>query len=252
MLQERLKWLFQADMNDRLDVLPSELLWTGGHPLNLNAPHCQARVDSMLADLIKRGRRPDLVILDNLSSLATGQDENDNGALDRVLGWLMKLRYRGFSLLLVHHAGKSGGQRGASRREDLLDTVIKLALPPSLDAEDSRAGAQFLIEMRSENGGKIRGAQPIPDHVEVALGRDSSGGPLWRVIHTEPEYLRAARIIHEQGPLSTAALGKLMDLTRQAAGKHVARLRKRGFLVDGPALELNRKGLQAIDERVAA
>ena len=44
-------------------------------------------------------------------------------------GWLLRLRQQGLSALAVHHAGKSGAQRGTSRREDLLDTVIALQHP---------------------------------------------------------------------------------------------------------------------------
>jgi len=37
-----------------------------------------------------------------------------------VQGWLLVLRRRGISVMVIHHAGKSGLQRGTSRREDVL------------------------------------------------------------------------------------------------------------------------------------
>ena len=42
---------------------------------------------------------------------------------------LSMLRRRGVSVLIVHHAGKGGEQRGTSRREDVLDTSISLRRP---------------------------------------------------------------------------------------------------------------------------
>ena len=38
-------------------------------------------------------------------------------------------RRRGMAVLLIHHAGKSGDQRGTSAREDIMDTVISLRRP---------------------------------------------------------------------------------------------------------------------------
>ena len=40
--------------------------------------------------------------------------------------WILYLRAKGKSVIFVHHAGKNGKQRGSSRREDVLDTVIFL------------------------------------------------------------------------------------------------------------------------------
>ena len=65
------------------------------------------------------------VILDNISSL-TKIDELDGNAWLIIQEWLIELRKQGIAVLLVHHSGKRGGQRGISKREDILDTVINL------------------------------------------------------------------------------------------------------------------------------
>ena len=49
---------------------------------------------------------------------------------------------RGVSVLLVHHAGTNGRQRGTSRREDALDTVIALRRQEDYSPEQ---GARFEI-----------------------------------------------------------------------------------------------------------
>ena len=58
----------------------------------------------------------------------------------RLSNWLMTLRRRGIAVLLVHHAGKNGEQRGNSKKEDLLDIVIQLKRAGDYDP---RTGAAF-------------------------------------------------------------------------------------------------------------
>ncbi len=67
-----------------------------------------------------------LLVLDNLSSLTTGLEENSNKDWGPINQWLLSMRSLGVAVIFVHHAGKSGQQRGASAREDNLDCVIKL------------------------------------------------------------------------------------------------------------------------------
>jgi hypothetical protein len=67
-----------------------------------------------------------LVILDNLSCLFGG-DENDASAWDTTLNLLLRLRHElGAAVVFLHHSGKGGDQRGTSRREDALDFSLKL------------------------------------------------------------------------------------------------------------------------------
>jgi AAA domain/Toprim-like len=70
-----------------------------------------------------------LVVLDNLSSLVRAGKENEGEAWLPVQDWALRLRRRGIGVLFDHHAGKSGSQRGTSRREDLLDSVLILKHP---------------------------------------------------------------------------------------------------------------------------
>ena len=44
-------------------------------------------------------------------------------------------RRAGKSVAFIHHGGKSGQQRGTSRKEDVLDTVMSLRRPPDYSAE---------------------------------------------------------------------------------------------------------------------
>src|SRR5712691_8301276 len=78
--------------------------------------------------------------------------------------WLLRLRRRGISVLIVHHAGKGGEQRGTSRREDVLDTSISLRRPSDYV---STQGARF--EVHIEKGRGIHGehAKPFEARLDI-------------------------------------------------------------------------------------
>ena len=77
-------------------------------------------------DSIAKDDRYNLLILDNLASLTPGLDENKKEDWDPINQWILALRHLGVAVLFVHHAGKSGLQRGTSSREDALDNIIQL------------------------------------------------------------------------------------------------------------------------------
>jgi hypothetical protein len=91
----------------------------------------------------------ELIIVDNLSTIARGLRENEADAFAPVQSWLLAQRAAGRSVLLIHHAGKGGGQRGTSRKEDVLDTVISLCRPPGYSATE---GARFEVRFTKSRG----------------------------------------------------------------------------------------------------
>jgi hypothetical protein len=99
-----------------------------------------------------------VLILDNIASLAPGLDENDKSQWDEINQFLLSLRWLGIAVVLVHHAGKSGDQRGTSGREDNLDVVIRLSRPAGYRPED---GARFDCEFTKARGVYGEGAAPF-------------------------------------------------------------------------------------------
>jgi putative DNA primase/helicase len=81
-----------------------------------------------------------LLIIDNLSSLTPGLDENVKKDWDPVNQWLLDLRAKGIAVIQVHHTGKRGDQRGTSAREDNNDVSIVLKQPDGYSPEE---GARF-------------------------------------------------------------------------------------------------------------
>lgn len=90
-----------------------------------------------------------LIILDNISTLCRGGRENDAESWIPVQEWALRMRARGFSILFIHHGGKGGGQRGTSKREDVLDTVISLKRPADYTPDQ---GACFEVHYEKARG----------------------------------------------------------------------------------------------------
>lgn len=83
-----------------------------------------------------------LIVVDNISCLCRSGRENEAESWLPVQGWALRQRAAGRAVLFIHHSGKNGEQRGASKREDILDTVIKLKRPVDYDPSQ---GAVFEV-----------------------------------------------------------------------------------------------------------
>ena len=78
------------------------------------------------------------IVIDNLSAWTSGGREDSN-SWAAIKNWLIAKRLAGVAVLLIHHAGKNGQQRGSSAHEDLLDySILLTSLPRSADREDTR------------------------------------------------------------------------------------------------------------------
>jgi len=117
----------------------------------------QAEIDKLITDDIK------LIVLDNLSCLSRSGKENEGESWLPVQEWALRLRSRGKSVLFIHHAGKSGQQRGTSRRADVLDTVI--ALKPS--DYSTKPGACFEVHFEKSRGFYGEDTKPIEASLEA-------------------------------------------------------------------------------------
>ena len=97
-----------------------------------------------------------LLVLDNLSTLCRSGKENEAQSWQPIQSWLLDLRRRGISVLLVHHAGKSGDQRGTSAREDIMDTVISLRRPLNYCITDGAHFQEHITKARGNAGEEVR------------------------------------------------------------------------------------------------
>ncbi len=113
-----------------------------------------------------------VIIVDNISALVRGGKENEGEGWQPVAEWALSMRSSGRSVLFIHHAGKGGQQRGTSKREDLLDTVIALRRPGDYTPDQ---GARF--EMHFEKSRALHGEDVAP--IEATLGTAPDGQQVW-------------------------------------------------------------------------
>jgi hypothetical protein len=120
----------------------------------------------------------DLIIIDNVSTLFRSGIENEAESWQPVQDWALELRRRGKSVLFVHHAAKAGQQRGTSKREDILDSVIMLKQPQGYCPDQ---GAMF--EVHFEKTRHFAGDDATP--FQVRLKEQDDG--LWKWEIEEPK-----------------------------------------------------------------
>jgi len=118
-------------------VFTPDLLPDGVGLPDLSTPEGQDVVEAMIEE------DTGLLIVDNLSAWCRTGRENDGESWNPIATWILQLRRRGIAVLMIHHSGKNGEQRGTSKKEDLLDAVIKLKRPVEYDPKN---GAIFVLE----------------------------------------------------------------------------------------------------------
>ena len=167
-LKERFSELCRAPLHN-LFIMPSEKLFRDGVPICLDEPEEQQQFEKMLEEFEAAGKRPQVLIFDNLSTLRRGVSENDNDETRFLNDWFIKLRSQGYTVLIVHHAGKSGQQRGASIIEVAMDYVVKLV---QTDKNKVPYNQEARFELSFE---KVRNRRPANDELSLSLRPDNDG-----------------------------------------------------------------------------
>lgn len=140
----------ELDFNDNFMVLTPDKVYP------MRVPHIDSEMGQELYDKLIDKYNIEVVIFDNLSMLSSF-DENKSNEWKPIQEWLLYLRSKGKTIIVVHHSGKSGDYRGTSRMLDCADTAI--ALEPvnhdKLESEDPLI-KQFKISYKKARifGGK--------------------------------------------------------------------------------------------------
>ena len=127
-------------------------------------------------------------VIDNISSI-TVDDENAKDVWAPINQWLISLRHAGITTFIIHHAGKSGDQRGTSGREDNMDIVIKLGQPSGYQVTD---GCRFTVKFVKSRmpRAELRFLREIEMRYDDATGRWSYGAVEEGNIDLKKEALR--------------------------------------------------------------
>jgi putative DNA primase/helicase len=160
-----------------------------------------------------------LLILDNLSALCRSGRENESESWNPLQDWLLTLRRRGLSVLFVHHAGKGGNQRGTSKKEDILDTVIVLRKPNEYDA---REGARFEVHYEKARGFFGEAAKPF----EAQL-KEENGKMTWQIQEIEQIQLNKLIDLHKGG-LKQREIAQELGLGLGTVNRWIKRAKEEG------------------------
>ena len=191
---------------------------------------CADQVENGLPDLATANGQSDidaaigdaeLVVIDNLSTLVRSGKENEAEGWLPVQQWALTHRRAGRSILFVHHAGKTGAQRGTSKREDVLDTVISLSRPTDYTADQ---GARFELRFDKARGFHGEAAEPFEVRYE-----ESGGAATWiRAPISENDMARVAKVI-DTGRSVRAAAAEL-GLSKSAVHRLKAQATANGLI----------------------
>jgi len=165
-----------------------------------------------------------VVIIDNVSTLFRGGgDENDSSSWDAAQEWLLSMRRRGLTTGMVHHSGKSGAQRGTSKREDILDAVLNCRRPADYREEQ---GARFEIKFEKLRGVSGRAVEPF----EVQLESSGNSGACYWTIRSQQD-TRDEQIIEmvELG-MAQNVMAQELGCSRSTLARVIRKLRQDGKL----------------------
>lgn len=165
-----------------------------------------------------------LIVVDNISTL-TRAKENDADGWSPVQAWALRQRAAGRSVLFIHHTGKGGAQRGTSKREDVLDTVIRLSRPADYVPEQ---GAVFEAHFEKSRG--IYGEDVQPFEATLTAGPD--GLMKWAIRTVEEStFDRVVDLLNEG--MSQVEIAKELDVNKSTVSRHTKRAKAGGFLTGG-------------------
>lgn len=142
-------------------------LQNGGLAINIGKQYWQ---DFIFNEVMTKEIK--LLFLDNISALTPGIEENESTSWDNIAVWINKLKQTGCAVVLIHHAGKGGAQRGTSAREDALDTVIFLRK----STEDATVGVD--IDLIFEKSRHLAGSSVATSNARL-LPDPASGNLIW-------------------------------------------------------------------------
>ncbi|MBI1777459.1 MAG: AAA family ATPase [Proteobacteria bacterium] len=184
-----------------------------------------------------------LVVIDNLSTLCRGGKESEAESWLPVQGWALMLRRFGVSVLFVHHAGKSGEQRGTSRREDVLDTIVELRHPHDYHPSE---GARFEVHFAKARGISGEALDPFEARLDT-----SDGVARWSVSELDNSAAERMSALLTEG-LSVREIAGMLGLSKSAVHRFKHAEESRRLRLPGPCPSVPVPGTPAVGQRWSA
>ena len=206
-----------------LKLLSSDMLYQNGYrTINLMDVTWRDKISEVFAKHEEMG----VLILDNLSCLLPGIEENNKEAWDHINQWLLTLRFQGVAVIYLHHAGKSGEQRGTSGREDALDVSIRLSSAASV-IESGKTG--FFIVFEKLRG--IRGDKVSPNTI-FEITEEKDGNLIWTTNHALSDVKRGPVLSLLVEGRTPQEIVERLTCSKQLVSKYKKEAIEKGFLIE--------------------
>ena len=178
--------------------------------------------------------RADLVILDNFSTLAEVEDENEASSMNPVLAFLLRLKQAGVATILVHHSGKNGRTyRGSSKLEATFEVILGLMRDEDAVASD---GTRFETVWTKFRGLPDPSISPALVRLWTPVGH---GASVWSAAPAESDMVRRMIAEAQTGHHTTQReLAKALDIAPGTLSKLKQRAERDGRLARGGLAEL--------------
>jgi putative DNA primase/helicase len=226
--------MHESDLQSRIiklttnETIPNTYLhyMNGSWQPDLFLPDLSNRNGQKLIDEVINFHKIQVLILDNLSTLCRSGKENETDSWKEMQNWLLRLRMRGITTILVHHASKAKDtsgkpvQRGTSMREVILDSSIALS-----HSEDYTEEQGCVFELKYTKARGFWGADAAPLEAKLI---EKNGIFFWE--HKPLSIKNHDRVIeaYNNGETSPTEIAKLLGLTRQAVQGHINRAKADG------------------------
>jgi KaiC/GvpD/RAD55 family RecA-like ATPase len=214
-IQERGRLLLNGGTTDgRLIVITPDLQ---ADPMpNLATEEGRARLEPMLNGV-------DALAIDHITALIRPQGEGGEGDkwVQQVQPWLLEKRRAGLAILLDHHSGKGGTQRGTSVREDILDVIIKLE-----QVGEENEGARFKVVFEKTRGFYGKEAETFEAHLETL----PNGMSCWSMSDSgeSEEFMALVEMLKDK--MSPEKAAKELKIGRATAYRWKARAIDKGLI----------------------
>lgn len=131
----------------------------------------------------------ELVIFDNLSTLTESmEDENNSVQFRAINGFISKLKRRGISVVVVHHANKEGfAYRGSSAIAVIYDSIMQLG-KLSADEDDGEA-TRFRLSFEKSR------SKRTPETVSRVVSMESFGYAIADGVERDENLASVVRIV---------------------------------------------------------
>lgn len=159
-------------------------IWFLSERLNLYTPEGRQRIDDMLTEIKNNdstGRGIEFLLLDNLTSMI-GANDTPQG-WDTFYDWVMKLKMKGITVLMLFHANDDKKMRGSKMKEINIDNVIYLEKPENSDSDDRSKISMNITFKNLRNNPFYEAYTPIIAEYSIPDGQ-------WTMVN-EDEYYRS-------------------------------------------------------------